>query len=99
MSKSRLGIPQTNSKRKFDKLLHRVQTARFKGFCSAKDYKIMEAIKKGLTVQELCDRLTVLSHNGHAQAVVRHVTGDLVKAVTGVEMVGDEIALITSRGE
>ena len=54
---------------------------------------------KGLTVQELCDRLTVLSHNGHAQAVVRHVTGDLVKAVTGVEMVGDEIALITSRGE
>lgn len=59
----------------------------------------MEAIKKGLTVQELCDRLTVLSHNGHAQAVVRHVTGDLVKAVTGVEMVGDEIALITSRGE
>jgi hypothetical protein len=59
----------------------------------------MEAIKKGLTVQELCDRLTVLSHNGHAQAVVRHVTGDLVKAVTEVEMVGDEIALITSRGE
>lgn len=59
----------------------------------------MEAIKKGLTVQELCDRLTVLSHNGHAQAVVRHVTGDLVKAVTEVEMVGDEIALLTSRGE
>ncbi len=59
----------------------------------------MEAIKKGLTVQELCDRLTVLSHDGHAQAVVRHVTGDLVKAVTGVDMVGDEIALLTSRGE
>ena len=31
----------------------------------------MEAIKKGLTVQELCDKLTVLSHNGHAQAIVR----------------------------
>ena len=59
----------------------------------------MEAIKKGLTVQELCDRLTVLSHDGHAQAIVRHVTGDLVKAVTGVEMVGDEIALLTSREE
>lgn len=59
----------------------------------------MEAIKKGLTVQELCDRLTVLSHDGHAQAIVRHVTGDLVKAVTGVDMVGDEIALLTSREE
>ena len=54
---------------------------------------------KELTVQELCDRLTVLSHDGHAQAVVRHVTGDLVKAVTGVDMVGDEIALLTSREE
>ena len=54
---------------------------------------------KELTVQELCDRLTVLSHDGHAQAIVRHVTGDLVKAVTGVEMVGDEIALLTSREE
>lgn len=59
----------------------------------------MEAEKKGLTVQELCDRLTVLSHDGHAQAVVRHVTGDLVKAVTSVEMVSDDIVLITSRGE
>ena len=58
----------------------------------------MEAIKKGLTVQELCDKLTVLSHNGHAQAIVRHVTGDLVRPITDVEMVGDEIALLTSRG-
>ena len=59
----------------------------------------MEAIKKGLTVQELCDKLTLICHSGFANAVVRHVTGDLVRPVTDVEMVGEEIALILSREE
>ena len=59
----------------------------------------MEAEKKGLTVQELCDKLTLISHSGYAQAVVRHVDGDLVRPVTDIEMVGDEIALLVSRGE
>ena len=56
-------------------------------------------MKQSMTVQELCDKLTVLCHEGHAQAQVRHVTGYEVKAITDVEMVGDEIALITSREE
>ena len=59
----------------------------------------MEAIKKGLTVQEHCDKLTLICHSGFANAVVRHVSGDLVRPVTDVEMVGEEIALIISRGE
>ena len=59
----------------------------------------MEAIKKGLTVRELCDKLTLICHSGFANAVVRHVDGDLVRPVTDVEMIGEEIALITSRGE
>lgn len=50
-----------------------------------------------MTVQKLCDELTLLCHNGHAQAVVRHCTGYEVKEVRGVELVGDEIALLTSR--
>ena len=58
----------------------------------------MEA-NKSLTVQELCDKLTVLCHNGHAQAVVRHCVGFEVKPITGVVMIGDTIAMITSKGE
>lgn len=54
-------------------------------------------MKQKMTVQELCDKLTVLCHEGHAQAQVRHVTGFEVKAITDVEMVGNEVALITSR--
>ena len=62
------------------------------------DYKGMEAKeKKELTVQELCDKLTLICHSGYAHAVVRHVDGDMVRAVTDVEMVGDSIALLTSR--
>lgn len=56
-------------------------------------------MKQTMTVQELCDKLTVLCHEGHAQAQVRHVTGYEVKDVRDVEMIGDEIALITSKEE
>lgn len=59
----------------------------------------MEAIKKGLTVQELCDKLTVLCHNGHAQAIVRHSAGLEVLPVTDISMIGDTIALLSSNGE
>ena len=54
-------------------------------------------MKNIMTVQQLCDELTILCHNGYAQAEVRHVTGYEVKSITGVEMIGDEIALITSK--
>lgn len=59
----------------------------------------MEAEKNGLTVQELCDKLTTLCHNGHAQAVVRHCVEFEVKPIADVVMIGDEIAMLTSRSE
>jgi hypothetical protein len=58
----------------------------------------MEA-NNGLTVQELCDKLTVLCHNGHAQAVVRHAVGFEIKEIKDVVMIGDAIAMLTSKGE
>lgn len=59
----------------------------------------MEASKKGLTVQELCDKLTELCHKGHAQALVRHSAGFEIKDISGVVMIGDAIAMLTSRGD
>lgn len=57
----------------------------------------MEA--KEMTVQELCDKLTELCHKGHAQAIVRHGVGFEIKGISGVVMIGDGIAMLTSRGE
>lgn len=59
----------------------------------------MEAKQKGLTVQELCDKLTALCHDGHAQAVVRHCAGLEVLPITDITMIGDAIALLRSNGE
>lgn len=58
----------------------------------------MEA-SKAMTVQDLCDRLTVLCHDGYAQATVRHCVGFEVKEITNVVMIGDKIAMITSKGQ
>ena len=50
-----------------------------------------------MTVQELCDELTILSYqHGLAQATVKHISGELVKSVNGVEPIGDDIVMITS---
>ena len=49
-----------------------------------------------MTVQEIGDEFTLLSHQGKAQAKVVHVSGGEVKNVTGIEMIGDDIALIKS---
>lgn len=49
-----------------------------------------------MTVQEIGDEFTVLSHQGKAQTKVVHVSGSEVKNVTGIEMIGDDIALIKS---
>ncbi len=55
--------------------------------------------KKGLTVQELCDKLTVLCHNGHAQATVKHSAGFEILEISDVVMIGDSIAMLTNRGK
>lgn len=49
-----------------------------------------------MVIQQLCDELTINCHNGQAQAVVMHVSGEELKNVTGIEMIGDNIALIKS---
>ena len=49
-----------------------------------------------MTIQEIGDEFTLLSHQGKAQAKVVHVSGGEVKNVTGIEMIGDDIALIKS---
>ena len=49
-----------------------------------------------MTVQEIGDEFTVLSHQGKAQADVMHVSGEVVKNITGIELIGDDIALIIS---
>lgn len=49
-----------------------------------------------MTVQELCDKLTILCHEGYAQADVKHISGELVKTVNGVEKVGEDSVVIIS---
>ena len=49
-----------------------------------------------MTVQELCDKLTTLCHEGYAQAEVKHISGELVKTVNGVEKVGEDSVVIIS---
>lgn len=58
----------------------------------------MKLETKGLTVQELCDKLTSLCHNGHAQAMVKHSAGFEILEVSDVVMIGDSIAMLTNKG-
>ena len=55
--------------------------------------------KRGLTVQELCDKLTNLCHEGHAKAIVRHCVDFSIRDVGNVGMIGEETAMISSKGE
>lgn len=48
-----------------------------------------------MTVQQLCDRLTELCHEGCAQYEILHTSGMEIKKVTRVEEVGKTV-LITS---
>lgn len=49
-----------------------------------------------MTIQEACDDLTILCHKGLAQATLKHVSGEIVKDVGGIEMIGDDVALLVS---
>ena len=50
-----------------------------------------------MTVQELCDELTILCHqHGMAQATVKHISGELVKTIKGAEPLGDDCVILTS---
>lgn len=54
--------------------------------------------KEVMTIQQLCDQLTSLCHEGHAQAQIKIVSGFEVKNVTGIEFIGKEheVAVIKS---
>lgn len=43
-----------------------------------------------VTIQELCDHLTVLCHEGHAQAEVKMFTDGKMKDVSGISLCGTD---------
>ena len=50
-----------------------------------------------MTIQEACDKLTELCHQGHAQARLMFISGYDVKEVENFEMLGDDTALVRSQ--
>jgi hypothetical protein len=57
------------------------------------------AIATGMTVQELCDKLTTLCHEGYAQAKVSHTVGFVIKDISNVIRIGDTTVMLSSKGE
>jgi hypothetical protein len=51
-----------------------------------------------LTVQELCDLLTALCHEGHAQAKVKYISGYELKDVTDIKLCGKEFDVAIIEG-
>ena len=47
-----------------------------------------------MTIQQACDKLTELCHQGHAQARLMFISGADVKEVENFEMLGDDTALV-----
>lgn len=54
--------------------------------------------KKVMTIQQFCDQLTVLCHEGYAQSKIKVESGMKIKDVTGIEIIGKkyDIAVIKS---
>jgi uncharacterized protein YuzE len=50
-----------------------------------------------MTIQEACDKLTELCHQGHAQATLMFISGADVKEVENFEMLGDDTVLVRSK--
>ena len=50
-----------------------------------------------MTIQQACDKLTELCHQGHAQARLMFISGSDVKEVENFEMLGDDTALVRSQ--
>lgn len=49
-----------------------------------------------MTIQQACDRLTELCHQGLAQAKLMYINGTLVKEVGGFEKMDGETVLVRS---
>ena len=50
--------------------------------------------KRGMTVQQLADRLTELCHQGKAQAEIKYIGEYQVHDIGGVELIDEETAII-----
>lgn len=50
-----------------------------------------------MTIQQACDKLTELCHQGHAQAKLMFISGAVVKGVENFEMLGEDTALVRSQ--
>ena len=50
-----------------------------------------------MTIQQACDKLTELCHQGHAQARLMFISGADVKEVDNFEMLGDDTTLVRSK--
>lgn len=50
-----------------------------------------------MTIQEACDRLTELCHQGHAQARLMVICESIVNEVGNFETVGDDSVLVCSK--
>ena len=50
-----------------------------------------------MTIQQACDKLTELCHQGHAQARLMFISGADVKEVESFEMLGEDTALVRSQ--
>lgn len=50
-----------------------------------------------MTIQQACDKLTELCHQGYAQARLMFISGSDVKEVENFEMLGDDTALVRSQ--
>ena len=54
---------------------------------------------KGMTIQQLADRLTELCHQGRAQAEIKYISGFEIHDIEKVEMLDEETALIRPKEE
>ena len=50
--------------------------------------------KRGMTVQQLADRLTELCHQGKAQAEIKYIGEYIVHDIGSVEMIDPDTAII-----
>lgn len=50
--------------------------------------------KRGMTVQQLADRLTELCHQGKAQTEIKYIGEYIVHDIGSVEMIDEDTAII-----
>ena len=54
---------------------------------------------KGITVQELCDRLTTFCHEGYSQSEVKIIIDNRVVNITDVGLCGKDFEIAILKGD